>query len=252
MREDLHDEIVSAFRSLEDPRYGAAVAADRGSKLEYLGLTFPEWRGLTRKGFSFYSLPADEVLDIWDGLWRESPYGEVLFAAIEYYRKTPARQPPGFWDVVRGWIDRIDNWSHADSLAGLYSEVLERHVALVYPQLERWNATDGEWERRISIVSLIHYSGKNAVFMPLEKVLPLVTDLLEDDRYYVQTAVGWVLRETGNVHWPEIRSYLEANGTRMSASAFSRAIERRPPEEKAALRMLRRDAIVSAAQPITR
>jgi len=195
----------------------------------------PELRTRVRQGFSFYSLSPEELLSVWDELWRESPYGEVLFAAIEYYRKSPKRQPPRFWETIRGWIDRVDNWAHADALAGLYSEVLAREVDAVYPQLERWNSSESEWERRISIVSLIHYSGKNAVFMQLPSVLPLVTNLLEDHRYYVQTAIGWVLREMGNAYPAEVREYLVSNGARMSAAAFSRAIERRTAPEKAEL-----------------
>jgi 3-methyladenine DNA glycosylase AlkD len=240
MNAEFHDEVVAAFCAIGNPRYGASVAADRKSSLRYLGLSVPEWRARTRQGFSFYALEPREVLAVWDGLWRGSPYGEVLFAALAYYRKAPGRWPPGFWEVIRGWIDRIDNWAHADELAGLYSEVLERDHSRVFPQMEAWNASQGEWERRISVVSLIHYSGKNAVFLPLEAVLPLVTNLLEDHRYYVQTAVGWVLREMGNVYPEEVRAYLLEHGGRMTPAAFSRAIERRSAEEKAELRGLTR------------
>lgn len=236
---DPHHEVVAAFREIGNPRYGAAVAADRKSKLAYLGLSVPQWRARTRQGFSFYSLPPEEILATWDGLWRESPYGEVLFAALAYYRRAPKRWPEGFWTVVRQWIGRVENWAHADELAGLYSEVLEAQRDAVLPQLEVWNRSDDEWERRVSLVSLIHYSGKHAVFMPLEIVLPMVTTCLDDHRYYVQTAVGWVLREMGNVHAAEIRTYLEANAARMTTVAFSRAIERRSPAEKAALREAR-------------
>ena len=234
-----HDEVVAAFRELGNARYGAAVAADRRSNLEYIGLSVPQWRGRTNQGFSFYALPPDEVLRTWDEMWRTSPYGEVLFAALAYYRKAPKRWPSGFWDVVREWVGRIDNWSHADELAGLYSEVLEADRERVYPQLGVWNRSKGEWERRVSIVSLIHYSGKNAVFMPLGAVLPLVTNLLDDHRYYVQTAIGWVLREMGRKYPDEVRDFLVEHGRVMTAEAFTRAIERRSAEEKAELRALR-------------
>jgi 3-methyladenine DNA glycosylase AlkD len=192
-----------------------------------------------KRGFSFYGLPADEVLAVWDDLWHESPYGEVLFAAIEYYHRSPKRQTANFWPVIRGWIGRIDNWAHADGLAGLYSQALERDVATVLPQLEAWNRSEDEWEKRISIVSLIHYSGKNAVFMPAETVLPLVTNLLDDRRHYVQTAVGWVLREMAHAYPAEVKVYLEAHAQQMSGAAFSRAIERMSADEKAELRRLR-------------
>ena len=73
MHDGYHEEIVAAFREIGDPRYGASVAADRRSKLGYLGLSVPQWRARTKQGFSFYSLPSAEVLAIWDRLWRESP-----------------------------------------------------------------------------------------------------------------------------------------------------------------------------------
>ena len=243
MAEALHDEVVTAFREIGNPRYGEAVRADRKSQLQYLGVGVPELRARVKKGFSFYGGSPETVLEIWDELWRESLYGEVLFAAIEYYRKAPKRRPPGFWEVVRGWVPRVDNWAHADSLAGLYSECLEREHDAVYPQLQVWNASESEWERRISIVSLIHYSGKNAVFLPPEQVLPMVANCAADHRYYVLTAVGWVLREMGHAYRNEVTAFLEANLAAMSAAAFSRAIERRPKAERDELRARRNAAL---------
>jgi len=107
-----------------------------------------------------------------------------------------------------------------------------------------WNRAEGEWLRRISLVSLIHYTGKNAVFLPPKTVLPLVTNCLEDGRYYVQMAVGWVLREMGHAYPDEITRYLAANAGRMSAAAFSRAIERRSTQERTRLRKMRKCEIV--------
>ena len=95
------------------------------------------------------------------------------------------------------------------------------------------------WLRRISIVSLIHYSGKNAVFLPLERALPLVTACLDDEREQVQRAVGWVLRELGNAYPNELRAYLERHAATLRPVALSRAIERLDAAAKAELRALR-------------
>ena len=110
----------------------------------------------------------------------------------------------------------------------------------MYGQLEVWNRAEDQWLRRISIVSLVHYSGKNAVFMPLERVLPLVTACLDDEREYVQKAVGWVLREMGRVYPDAVRRYLEDHAQSIAALAVRRAIERRPAGERAELLALRR------------
>ena len=82
------------------------------------------------------------------------------------------------WPVVRQWIDRVDNWCHSDGLSAIYSRLLETNG-------------ESEWRRRATLVSLIHYTGKNAIFLPVKKVLPLVSNCIDDHRYHVQMAVGW-------------------------------------------------------------
>ena len=236
-----HDEVVAALRRIGDRRLGAAVAKDRGSSMEHLGIRFPALRRRVKEGFSFYDRPADEVLAIWDRLWRSSPFGDVLFAAIEYYAPRVKKEvSPALWPVMREWPERVDNWCHSDGLSSLYSWILASDPVAVYPQLEKWNRAEDEWLRRISLVSLIHYSGKNAVFVPLDRALPLVTRCLPDEREYVQNAVGWVLREMGHAHPGAVRAYIEEHITAMSAVALRRAIERRSPTVKAKLLKLRR------------
>ena len=234
-------EVVQALTVIGNPDFGKAVQKDRGSKLKHLGIKFPDLRRRVRQGFSFYELPEEEALEVWNALWQTSPYGDVLFAALEFYAPIVKKKvSPGLWSVVRQWSNRIDNWCHSDGLSAIYSRILESSPAEVYPQLISWNNSESEWLRRISLVSLIHYSGKNAVFLPPEKVLPLVSNCLDDHRYYVQTAVGWVLREMGQVYGDEIIKYVESHAGRMSSPAFSRAIERYPSKECTRLREIRK------------
>lgn len=219
-----HDEVVAALRRIGDARRGAAIAKDRGSSMTHLGIGFPALRKRVKEGFSFYDLPADKVLGTWDRLWRTSPYGDVLFAALEYYLPRVKKEvSPALWPVVRSWTERVDNWCHADGLSSLYSWILASEPDAVYPLLRQWNRAEDQWLRRISLVSLIHYSGKNAVFLPLDRVLPLVTTCLRDEREYVQKAVGWVLREMGRAYPVEVASYIDAHRTTMSAVALRRA-----------------------------
>jgi len=237
---DYHFEVAQALTAIGNPVYGKAVQQDRGSQLEHLGISFPNLRRRVRQGFSFYSLPKQQVLEVWDALWKTSPYGDVLFAALEFYTPVVRKQVgPELWPVVREWIDRVDNWCHSDGLCAIYSRILETNLEEIYPQIVSWNTAESEWRRRISLVSLIHYSGKNAVFLPPKKVLPLVSNCIDDHRAHVQMAVGWVLREMGVVYGREVRRYLEANAERMSTPAFSRAIGRLDSEQRARLRDLR-------------
>lgn len=236
-----HLEVVQALTAIGKPELGKAVQQDRGSNLKHLGITFPNLRRRVREGFSFYKLPEEQVLEVWDTLWQTSPYGDVLFAALEFYLPIVRKQvSPNLWPVMRRWSNRIDNWCHSDELSALYSQILESYPEEVCPQLISWNRSESEWLRRISLVSLIHYSGKKAVFLPPEKVLPLVSNCLDDHRYYIQTAVGWVLREMSLVYGNEIIKYLESHVEKMSTPAFSRAIERYTTKERTRLRNMRK------------
>lgn len=222
--DEYHDEIVAALRRIGDVRLGAAIARDRGSSMKHLGISFPALRKRVKEGFSFYDLPADKVRAIWDRLWRTSPYGDVLFAALEYYAPIVRKEvSPALWPVVRKWPARVDNWCHSDGLSSLYSWILAGDPGSVYPQLVKWNRAEDQWLRRISLVSLIHYSGKNAVFVPLDRALPLVTACLRDEREYVQKAVGWVLREMRHAHPKSVSAYIEEHASTISPVALRRA-----------------------------
>jgi 3-methyladenine DNA glycosylase AlkD len=232
-----HNELVDALRAIGNPGYGRAVQKDRGSRMRHLGIRFPELRARVAKGFSFTSLPEDQVLEVWDGLWRMSPYADVLYAAIEFYRPIVRKQvPPGLWEVTQTWHRRVDNWCLADALASIWSRVLESDINTVYPFLDDLNYSESVWDRRLSLVSLIHYSGKNAVFLPWQAVEPLVSRSLEDDRHYVQTAVGWLIREMGDASRREVTAYLVQNSGRLGTEAFNRATERMTPADKGRLR----------------
>ena len=239
-----HAEVASALEAIGSPSFGAHIAESLGSQLQFFGIRVPALRARVKQGFSFYQLSEREILGVWDRLWRFTPHGDVMSAALEYYRPlVRGSVSADFWPVVRGWSERADNWAHADTLSGVYSWVLAHHHDAVYPQLEGWSSDQDQWLRRMSIVSLIHYSGKNAVFMPLDEVLALVSNCLDDHRYYMTRAVGWVLREMGHVYPLEVRSYLEAHAAELAAPAFTRAIERRTPDERVELRGIRDTAL---------
>lgn len=147
---EYHLEVVEALTAIGNPGFGSAVQKDRGSQLQQLGITFPSLRERVRQGFSFYSLPEAQVLEVWDTLWKNSPYGDVLFAALEYYAPLVRKRVnsdlwPDLWPVVRLWSVHVDNWCHSDGLSAIYSRLLEHNVTEIYPQIVSWNQAEGEW-----------------------------------------------------------------------------------------------------------
>lgn len=88
---DYHSEVVEALTSIGNPKFGKAV----------------------QQGFSFYTLPEDQVLAVWGALWRTSPIPDALFAALEYYAPVVRKRVgPNLWPVMRGWTDCVDKMTN--------------------------------------------------------------------------------------------------------------------------------------------
>lgn len=235
-----HNEVAEALKAIGDPAFGERIRLDRGSSLEHLGIPIPALRKRIAGGFSFTSQPREEVLATWDALWFTSPYGDVLLAALAYYGVLVRKSVnAGLWPIVNRWPARVDNWCHADMLSAVYSRIIEAYPAETLPQIAEWSRAESEWGRRVAIVSLVPYSGRNAVFLTPPQVLPLLGNCLNDHRHSVQQAVGWVLREMIHVHRAELTDFIEIHAARIGARAFARAIERLPLTERRRLKALR-------------
>lgn len=204
--------------------FGERIRLDRGSELRHLGLRTPVRRRLVKHGFSFTDAPAADALAAWNIVWQSSEVADVLFAPLDFYRDRAVSDAAAFWATISTWVDRVDNWAHADDLARVYSRALAAEPDAVYPTLLGWSNTSDQWRRRISMVSLIRYTGKNATFMPTPQVLDVVANCVGDERPHVTKAVGWVLRETMQADEPAVMQFLETHAADINAATRRRAL----------------------------
>jgi 3-methyladenine DNA glycosylase AlkD len=235
-------EVYAKLQPLGDSSGSAFMKNYMKSQLEFLAIKVPVMRQVAREGFSFYSQSPEEVLEIWNAIWFSSPCYEVMSMPLFYYERPGKKISPATWPTLSTWSERVENWAHSDGLASIYSYLLAQNFDEVYGVLQRWNNAENQWLRRLSMVSLIHYSGKKAVFLPLDKVLPMLENCLDDERPYVQKAIGWVLREANYVYHAEISAFIEQHLADLRGIAFGAATERFSEAERSAF-LARRKAI---------
>lgn len=224
-----HDEVLAALQQAAreqgaTPDLGARIQADRRTRFSHLGLRTPLRRARVKQGFDFLSGSEADVLRTWDRIWWAADVGDVLFAPLDHYRTVAVEHPEALWATSSRWIERIDNWAHADDLARVYSRTLEAVPDVVYPTLLRWSGTSDPWLQRISMVSLIRYSGANASFMPTTMVLEVVENCVDDQRDTVAKALGWVLRETMRSDESAVLAFVDRHGPGMAPEAKRRAM----------------------------
>lgn len=234
------EEIEAALKRVirHDPEY--KMFRQKTTCLNVLGLRLPVMHAIEKQGFKFYKETSDKILDVWNQIWQTSKIHEAMYMPLFYYRRYHHRLDEKHWRMMKLWIEKIENWEHADALCALFSILLERSPKLVLPTLKKWNRSSNPWKRRASVVSTIYYASTRRTPPSQETVLSLVKPLLQDRDTYVQKGVGWQLREAYNL-WPrEIFKFLEKHITELPAITFSYATEKLNSREKTILKNLRR------------
>lgn len=121
--------------------------------------------------------------------------------------------------LVRSW-DAVDD--SAPNIVGAY--LLERDKKLLY----RFARSSSLWERRIAIVSTLHFIRRDHI----ADTLRLAKMLLGDEEDLIHKATGWMLREVGKRDLKALKKFLKAHSGAMPRTMLRYAIERFPDADR--------------------
>lgn len=229
----IENSILSALKPHASKVRAEHDAGYMKTRYRILGCNMPSIRAVAKE----FSELSDKELD---NTWKTSNSFDVLYVLLIILSKRTL--PLKDWPRLKRWSKRIDNWAHSDTLSEMIARLLESHPAKIYPDLKRWNTSRLPWQRRLSLTSLLYYSAMRSRHLPHAKILPLVKARLADNDTYVQKAVGWTLRECGNIYPDVTKKFIRTNATKLSSIAFSSATEKWTKAEKEPLKQLRKEA----------
>lgn len=230
-------EVEREFKKLANHAF--KTSNDRFNIPRSVGATSKTLNARLKHGFSFSGLPDAQQWMIWNFILRNCHMHEAQMAAIRFAEDRATTNGKREWNILRGWVDFVDNWAHSDVLSKVYSFLLEHDPKLVEPTLRQWNHSRNPWKRRASVVSTIYYASPRRTPPSLQIILSLVKPLLRDPDPYVQKGVGWQLREAYNL-WPgEILKFLESHVLELPATTFSYATEKLTKKDKQRLKQKR-------------
>ncbi len=221
--------LIRELKSAADPKRAESSAwffktgkGQYGEGDQFIGVTVPVLRKIA---LGYRDLALDDI----ERLLR-SPIHEHRRAAFEilvaqYERGDGAERGK----VIRFYLRHTrfaNNWdlvnASAPYIVGEHLRTRPRNL------LDRLAASQMLWERRIAIIStlmLIKNGEIDDTFRIAEKLLPDQHDL-------IHKAVGWALRETGNVSPDRLRDFLRRHYAQIPRTTLRYAIEHFPVAER--------------------
>lgn len=156
------------------------------AKEEFLGITVPELRKLSKK---FSGLLKEDLEVLLKSNIHEERQLALFILIIQYKNAKKEAEKKVFVDLYLENLDYVNNWDLVDDSSHkiLGDWLLDKNKSILFELANSSNP----WKRRIAIVSTLAFIRKNR----FHETIQLADTLLNDEEKLVQKAVGWMIRE---------------------------------------------------------
>lgn len=190
----------------------------------FIGITVPEVRKCIR---NFTELPLKDFITLLQSKIHEERLAALLLLVCRFERGTTAEQEWIFQQYL-SHTTWINNWDLVDTSApqivGGYLLTRKRDLLL------KLIASTNLWERRIAMVSTLHFIRAQETTWTIR----LAEQLLDDSHDLMHKAAGWMLREMGKRNLSTLQGFLEEYAHCMPRTMLRYAIEKFPESERRA------------------
>jgi len=222
-------DVQNELRALADSgqashltRFFKTGPGEYGEGDRFLGIRVPEQRKIAKK---HRDLPLEEVAVLVRSEFHEERLTGLLILTYRYPKSTPTQKETLFNFYV-AHVPWINNWDLVDvtapNIVGAWLQDRPRD------QLYEWARSQNIWERRLAILSTLHFIRKN----DFEDTMQLARMLLSDAHDLIHKAVGWMLRETGKRSQDILELFLDEYCERMPRTMLRYAVERLPEPQR--------------------
>ncbi|MGH1537136.1 MAG: DNA alkylation repair protein [Gammaproteobacteria bacterium] len=202
-------------------RYFKTGKGDYAEGDKFLGIRVPVLRKHVKQ---FSDLSLIEIHKLLMSVYHEERLC-ALFLLVHKYENSKYEKSVVFKLYLEN-TQYINNWDLVDSSAYkiVGAHLLDKNKSPLYKLVRSKNL----WERRIAIISTLHFI-KNQKF---DDALEISKQLLNDKEDLIHKAVGWMLREIGKQAPQVEREFLHNRYKKMPRTMLRYAIEKFPEVER--------------------
>ena len=188
----------------------------------FIGVRVPDLRKLAKE---YQSITIKEVKQLLKYAIHEERQLALLML-VNKYSKGNETVKKGIYELYLQYTQFINNWDLVDVSAHhiIGAFLLDKSKEPLFRLAKSRNL----WERRIAIVSTFHFIKHNKYTATLK----IAKILLADKEDLIHKAVGWMLREVGKRHMPNLEMFLKKHYKKMPRTMLRNAIEKFPESKR--------------------
>jgi len=231
--------VAAELRPLGTPERAVHEKRYLKSDLEFFGVGVPDMRRVVKAAARRHpGLEAPEMVAWAVALWREQVH-ERRAAAVEILSLAAPRLSGDALATVERLVRESGTWAYVDGLAGsVAGEVVLHDPAGAWPRVDAWAVDEDFWVRRSSLLTLLR--GIRGGTPELPHFTRYAEPMLTEKEFFVQKAIGWVLREISRRDPAWVAKWTEAHISEMSGVTLREAVRHLPPDQAARLSAARR------------
>ncbi|TRY31712.1 DNA alkylation repair protein [Aliiglaciecola sp. M165] len=182
----------------------------------FLGIRNPVLHTLSKK---YKNITIEDIQHLLTHRYHEARHLALLILVLQY-KKAAAQQQEDIAHFYLAHSQYINNWDLVDG--SCYHIIGPYFFSRDRTKLYSLAASPSMWERRIAIVSTLHFIRHEQ----FDDTLKLASMLLDDPEDLIHKATGWMLREMGKRNEAVLLKFLDENLPKMPRTALRYAIEK--------------------------
>jgi 3-methyladenine DNA glycosylase AlkD len=225
--------IVSALQAAGDAERAVREKRYLRSELVHFGTSVPATRKVV-KAFARRQpgLARTDVVALVEGLWAE-PVHERRMAAVELLDTYRSRLEPADITLVERLIRESRTWALVDALAVRVAGGMVERCPELDATLDDWAIDDDLWLRRSALLAMLGPLRRGAG--DFDRFARYAEAMLDEREFFIQKAIGWVLRDTAKRRPQLVAQWLRPRAARASAVTMREAVRYLSDEDREAV-----------------
>jgi 3-methyladenine DNA glycosylase AlkD len=217
---ELMSRLTRVYGHAADPTRASAMAAYMRDQFPFLGIPAPAQKTLSREVVAGLGHPGEADLRVVAQECWALPEREYQYFACSFLRRHARVCSPDFLPTARFLLTTKAWWDTVDALAAhLVGPMVARHPELV-AAMDEWILDDDKWLVRTAILHQLGYQEATDG----RRLFHYCAVRAGHPDFFVRKAIGWALREYAKTAPDEVRTFVHAHQSRLSALSAREAL----------------------------